>query len=193
MWLVFKIALTGAVLFAGGLTGALLTRSQTSEPAVPADSSPVAAWLGLDEEQDAAIREHDPLFQEDLARLRSGLDEARKNLVLAFENPSISDDNLDQRFERVFEAHDLLERRVAGHLILVRHHLSLEDQKRLFGLCAENIRSVQEQSRRRYGRRAEGVGSPENVRPEQGHGNESGGGRRWRHGQQRPEEESSGK
>ncbi len=170
-----KISILAAVLFLGSFAGTRITRSQMKQPIPPSTHTPIAEWLGLDEEQETVIREHDPDFPEDLSRLRIELDKARDRLIASFEDPEVSNEQLSQQFEKVFEAHDRLERRVAGHLITIRHYLSPVQQKKLFNLCAKNIREGQIRNRRRHGqRRREIIGSGD-LEPEEGAAQNRGG------------------
>lgn len=137
------------IAFAASLAVTWTARSQRSEPA-PAAASPVAEWLDLDPQQEKAIVERDAGFAEDLTRLRTELDEQQTRLAVIFEDASISDEMLLAQIESVIQAHNRLERRVADHLIAVRDRLTPDQQKKLFGLCAETVRQQREQQQMRW-------------------------------------------
>lgn len=134
-------------VFAGGFAGAFATRSQSS---AEHRQKPLAHWLGLDPASAEAIREGDPDFEADLARLRGAYEEARLRLARLFDKADTSDNELRTQIEAVIRTHNAVERRVAEHLLIVREHLTPAQQKRLFELCAEQVRAGR-QHRHRHG------------------------------------------
>jgi len=166
------IAFVAALCFGGSFFGTVVTRLQTTTAPASAPCSPLARRLGLNPEQVKVLEAHDPQFAEDFRALREKLEEARLTLAAVFEKESATGDEIRAQVEAAIEAHNQLERRVAEYVITVRDHLTPEQQKRLFGLCAEKVR---ESGRRwRHGR-----GHHSNVMDDDG----SQGG--WRRGQGR--------
>lgn len=126
--------------FGGGFLGTVATRSQPTTAPAQTKSSPVARWLGLGQEEAKTLEDYDPQFAEDLETLRKQLDNARSALAAEFENEDATDEEIRGLVEVTIEAHNRLERRVAGYLIEVRRHLTPCQQKRLFGLAAKQVR-----------------------------------------------------
>ncbi len=128
--------------------GAFLT-TVAKTPKVPADTPlpPLARWLGVDAETAAVIHAQDPAFTQDVATLRHELDAARAELAELFETISASDEQIRAAVDASISAHNKLERRVSEYLIAVRKHLSSDQQKRLFALCANEIRECRERCR----------------------------------------------
>ncbi len=133
------IVLVAALCFGGSLVGTVAMRSQG-----PAGNdvvlSPIADRLGLNPEQAESIKEQDPVFAEELGLLQGELHDARSQLAATFEKEDAGDDEIRQRVEAVIEAHNRVERRVAEYLITVRGHLTAQQQKQLYGLCAAKVR-----------------------------------------------------
>jgi hypothetical protein len=81
------------------------------------------------------IREKDPNFETDLARMRNTLSAERSELLNAFENDQTSNEQLLVQINKLVSTHSRIERRIARHLLVLRPHLSAEQQKWLIGLC----------------------------------------------------------
>ncbi|MBN1511142.1 MAG: periplasmic heavy metal sensor [Phycisphaerae bacterium] len=126
-----------AVVFAGAF---LTTVGTTPTPSTNTPMPPLARWLGVDAETAAIIHEQDPAFTEDVTALRRELDSARARLAELFENAEASDEQIRAAVDASIAAHNELERRVSEYLIAVRKHLTPDQQKKLFGLCANEIR-----------------------------------------------------
>lgn len=91
----------------------------------------------------------------------------------ANEAPPATDQDILDQVERVIAAQDTLERRVAQHIVAVRGHLTPDQQKRLLGLCAKQVRKHRHQGwGRGYGRGMHRGGA----------GHEHGGGKGRGHG-----------
>jgi len=176
-----RILLLAVLLFAGSFAATMVTRSQTTEPAPPAPGTTLTQWLHLDDEQAAEVDTHDPEFADDVRKLRETLADQRSRLITLFENVETPDEDLRQQIEAVIEAHNQVERRVAGYLITVRHHLTPAQQQRLFSLCADNVRYCWREQRWRSGQgaghggggcpnctcgRQQGTGQPDCAAPE---------------------------
>jgi Spy/CpxP family protein refolding chaperone len=136
--------LLSLVVLTAGITAFATTLSlrtaQHSEPPQRLPDEVVMDWLSIPQEQRSAIREHDPSFSDDLNALRADVAEARSALVAALETGDLSDDQIRQRVESVITASAALERRVIDHLLSVRQHLTPEQQRQVFSLCAEGVR-----------------------------------------------------
>jgi uncharacterized membrane protein len=108
-----------------------------------ADGAAVEAlmeWLAVPTTQRAELRQHDPDVGSDLRRLRGELTSRRSELAAALDDPRSSSAVIEQRVEAVISATAAVERRVLRYLLTVRDHLSADQQRRLFALCARNIR-----------------------------------------------------
>lgn len=130
------------VLF-GGLAGfgiAFATRSARAQATDGAAAEALLEWLRVPVEQREAIRSHDASFAGDLKRLREELATCRSELAAALERSEATDEQIRARSEAAIAAGVALERRVTEHLLAIRDHLTPEQQKRLFGLCAEGVR-----------------------------------------------------
>jgi hypothetical protein len=127
------------LVFACSLAATLVSRSKVAATR-PTTVWPVAAWLGLSAEQEATIRRQDPDFTRDLEDAREKLDQERARLAGLFEQGNATDQELRSQIEAVIVAGNSLEHRVADHLIHIRRHLTSDQQKRLFGLCAQSVR-----------------------------------------------------
>jgi hypothetical protein len=82
-----------------------------------------------------------------VATLRGELDTARARLAELFESVDASDEEIREAVDASIAAHNKLERRVSEYLISVRKHLTPDQQKKLFGLCANEIRECRKRCR----------------------------------------------
>jgi Spy/CpxP family protein refolding chaperone len=158
--------------------------TQLPPPGNPARA--LGGWLRLMPEQVEQLAEVDPGFAADRARLETALAEARETLARLFENASATDEQILEQVERVIDAHDALERRVAQYLVALRPHLGQEQRNRLFQRCAEGVRSAGGMRWRhgwRGGREETDLGAHE---PGRGRGRGRGQGPPWRHGRPGP-------
>lgn len=104
------------------------------------DCDALSACLGLSASEARTMAEADPDFSRQAGTLRSEMARQRRALAELLEDPASSDEALTQQVERVIAAHDALERRVAGHVLAIRKHLTPDQAKRLMGLVAEGVR-----------------------------------------------------
>ena len=138
--------LIGALLvLVGGLAGFGVTFAVRSaraqvQPVDRAATDAVLDWLQVPAEQREAIRAHDPAFGTELKRLREESAASRAALATALEDSDATHEQIRARSESGIAAAAALERRVTEHLLAIRDHLTPEQQKRLFGLCAEGVR-----------------------------------------------------
>jgi hypothetical protein len=100
----------------------------------------LAQRLGLTEEQILISQERDPDFEADLAQLRNGLLDERAKLLSAFEDLQTSNEELLEQINQLVLAHSQIERRLIRHLLILRPHLRVEQQKWLMGLCENRYR-----------------------------------------------------
>lgn len=178
-------ARTMTVLLIAGATGlgAYITTLKTrpaSAPA-PADSSATEAllsWLGASESQREELRTHDAGFAAELKQLKADLAAKRAAFAAVLEKGDAPDDQILTGLEAVLAANNALERRIAEYLLSVRDHLTPEQQRKLFGLCAEEARHGRQW---RGGRGESGLGPPSGR---QGQGRGWRGGRGGGSGQQ---------
>ena len=116
---------------------------------------PLARWLGLSAEQAEAVKKADPVFEGDADRQTAALGAEREKLAALLDDPKSADDQVMKQVERVIDAHNTLERRVAKHVLAIRSSLTADQQKQLMGLCASGVRRAAGRQWRR-GRGQEG-------------------------------------
>jgi hypothetical protein len=97
--------------------------------------------LKLSDEQIEQINRLDPSFESDIARFGIALKKEQARLVSMFENPHIDEGGLLGQIKQLISVHNELERRVAKHVLLLRPHLTAEQQGWLVGLCCELLES----------------------------------------------------
>jgi hypothetical protein len=105
-----------------------------------ASHSPLASWLRMTPGQARALAQGE--FSQEAGALNQGLENERTKLILLFETPGSSDEQILQQVERVIDAHDALERYVARYVVGLRHELTPQQQRRLMGLCAASMRGA---------------------------------------------------
>jgi hypothetical protein len=179
--------ITVAVIALGAGVGSFVgTMAQGERPAALEaplkDANAFERWLGLSSNQVVEIAKDDPAFTAEAASLAGTLDQERDGLAALLEAVATPDQEILTQVERVIAAHDALERRVAAHVLAVRHHLTFDQQERLMGLCAASVRQA---SRSEPGRGvAPGGGSGAHGAPRASSGPEQRG-QRWRGGRSR--------
>ncbi|MCY2953524.1 MAG: hypothetical protein NTU53_16325 [Planctomycetota bacterium] len=133
--------LVAAIVGVGAYATSVATRP-TSNPAIASDSATqtLMDWLQVPASQRVEIQQHDPAFAENLKSLREALADKRADLAVTLDDPDATDESIRAKLEALIVADANLERRVADYLLAVRHHLTKDQQRRLFGLCAEGIR-----------------------------------------------------
>jgi hypothetical protein len=137
------------VVFAGVVTVTVWMREKSAVLRAEPPEVTLSRWLALDDPAAQAIRTLDPGFSDELKGLRNVLDIARADLAALFERTDVSPDLLRQQAESVIAAHNAVERRVLDYILRVRDHLTPAQQKRLFELCAESVRTCRQ---RQWGR-----------------------------------------
>lgn len=145
---------------AAGLGSFYATVAQPPRATSPG-TSPLCRWLDLTEEQSRLVREADPTFSTEAGAMSETLSGQRRRLADFLEESSSSDAQILAQVERVISAHDDLERRVARHLLAIRPHLSIDQQKLLLGLCARRIRQGCRRFQRGVGTEGESPGPAE--------------------------------
>ena len=95
----------------------------------------LASRLRLDERQISLLHKEDADFEAETTDLRNILLAERATLLSAFEDPESRDDHLLQQIEKLVTAHSAIERRIIRHVLVLRPHLTVEQQKWLIGLC----------------------------------------------------------
>ncbi len=125
--------------------GAYTVTVQTRPAAPPAASVTSATetlliWLGASEAQKAELRGHDPTFAADLNQLKTELQNKKQGFAALLEKSDASDDAVRSQLEAVLNTSNTIERRVANYLLSVRDHLTSDQRRKLFGLCAEQVR-----------------------------------------------------
>jgi len=127
-------------VFGASLAGTIFARSQIQSESEKYGDSPIARWLDLDKTTADEIEDHDLSFRDDLKSSQTALADARKALAALLEDSGASSDSIRKQVESCISAHNALERRVTDYLLTVRDHLTAEQQKKLFRLCAEGVR-----------------------------------------------------
>jgi len=112
------------------------------EPAAAIDSATQALldWLNIPDAQRKQLHGLDPTFAADLKKLREDLADERSKLAETLEGNSATNDTIIARVEGVIAADNALQRRITRFLLSVRQHLTADQQRRLFSLCAEGVR-----------------------------------------------------
>lgn len=88
-------------------------------------------------EQLRAIQQLDPEFEAESIEFAETAFKEHERLALLLETPSTNDNDILQQLEKLLEAQARLERLTSQHVLLIRPHLSPEQQKILVGLCAK--------------------------------------------------------
>ena len=91
--------------------------------------------MRLDEAQVSILRDKDSDFEADSVQLRDVLLAERAKLLVLFEDPQSTDEELLQRIDKLILAHSQIERRIAKYVLVLRPYLTAEQQKWLIGLC----------------------------------------------------------
>ena len=112
----------------------------TFSPSADSATTALMDWLGVATDQRREIFNHDPQFGPDLQKMRDELASQRTALAAALEKPDSPDELITARVEAVLAASNAMERRVTRYLLTVRHHLSADQQQKLFNLCAQGVR-----------------------------------------------------
>jgi len=87
-------------------------------------------------EQIQAIQQLDPGFEAKSVEFAKIASKEHEQLSLLLETPSTNDNVILQQLEKLLEARAQLERLTSQHVLLIRSHLSPEQQKILVGLSA---------------------------------------------------------
>ncbi len=95
----------------------------------------LAQSLRLTDQQATIAQQQDPDFTADSMRLRDALLSERTKLLAAFEDSQTANDELLALIEKLISAHSQIERRIAKHVLVLRPHLTADQQKWLIGLC----------------------------------------------------------
>ena len=138
-----KLILVMLISLTSGVFAFAAARNAIRSPAAPvstAATDPLFDWLGVSQSQRAGLAVQDAAFPEDLRKLRDTLATARATLATALENPATTDAEVQTYVEAVIAAGNASERRTMSYLLTVRHDLTADQQKKLFGLCAQGIR-----------------------------------------------------
>ncbi len=72
--------------------------------------------------------------------MRASVESTRSRLAELLGDPGATDESILSQVEQVIASQDQLERRVAQHLVKIRHQLSADQQKQLMGLASESVR-----------------------------------------------------
>ena len=87
-------------------------------------------------EQLQAIQQLDPEFEAKSTEFAKTASKEHEQLALLLETPSTNNNVILQQLEKLLEARAQLERLTSQHVLLIRSHLSPEQQKILVGLSA---------------------------------------------------------
>ena len=125
--------------------------------------------LGISSEDWSRVQSSDPTFKSESRDLAARLDRQRTELADLLDNPATTDAAILEQVDAVIATHDQLERRIAQHLVEIRHQLTADQQKRLMGIASANVRHG--------GYRWRGGRSPEATSVPQDHPGRHGKGR----------------
>ncbi|HUW82624.1 MAG TPA: hypothetical protein VMZ31_07465 [Phycisphaerae bacterium] len=148
MMIVAALALgagAGSFLATRAVQPAAAGPQQQTEPAdvqAPGRGRSLARWLELSPERQQAVEQADPDFSAESAELRQTLVDERIRLAALLENLDTPDEPILEQVERVIEAHDKLERRIARHVLAIRPHLTPAQQRELMSVCAGCVRQA---------------------------------------------------
>lgn len=134
-----------------GVTTFILTRNAKGRPPTTTeaklDAPPrrgqvdaMSRWLGLSQQQRDSIETQDPTFWREVIGQRQQLAQERDRLTRLLEDPNAADREITEQVERLITLGNEVERRVTKHLLVLRKHLTPDQQKRLFGLAASCVR-----------------------------------------------------
>jgi len=96
----------------------------------------LAGNIELTPQQIQLFEQLDPEFETESTELAKTVSEEHEQLALLLETPSTNDNVILQQLEKLLEARAQLERLTSQHVLLIRSHLSPEQQKILVGLSA---------------------------------------------------------
>lgn len=138
-----SILSTAVVALAGlGAYTATVTTRFTSQPATSSDDATEAllSWLNPSADQRSQLRQADAGFASELKQLKAEVAAHKALLAALLEKPEATDDQITAGLEGTIAANNALERRVAKYLLSIREHLTVEQQRSLLNLCAEEVR-----------------------------------------------------
>jgi Spy/CpxP family protein refolding chaperone len=87
-------------------------------------------------EQIQLFEQLDHKFEAESTKLAKTVSDEHEQLALLLETQSTNDNDILEQLEKLLESRARLERRTSRHVLLIRPHLSPEQQKILVGLCA---------------------------------------------------------
>ncbi len=126
----------------------------------------LSGWLQVSPQQQERLGSVDAGFIEDQARLEAALFAERQKLAGLFEKEDSTGEDILQQVERVIEADNALERRVAKHLVALAPHLTSEQRDRLYGCCAKYVRDAGGCRWRHQQNDGAGCGGPDSPKPD---------------------------
>lgn len=130
-------AAVGVAAYAAGTA----TRAARAPVATTSDAArALMDWLRVPANERSEFEQHDPAFAADLKALRGDLAVKRTELAATLDDPNSADDVIRAKHESLIAANGALERRVVDYLLAVRHHLTKDQQRQLFCMCAEGVR-----------------------------------------------------
>jgi len=140
--IIMKIKLrTVVTLFLAGVIGVVsfyITRSLEADKVYSTQVS-MRNWLAFTNEQDKAIRQSDPDFDKEAAELSLVFIVERQQLAHLLDASGSSDEQITVQVEKVVEANHALLKRVVTHILVIRKHLSPQQQQQLMRLCSNII------------------------------------------------------
>ncbi len=96
-----------------------------------------APSLALTPEQMQIAKDIDPGYEEESQTLHEKVRLLQEQFAQRLENPDSPDEEVWQRLQEFTTAYHRLEQRTAQHMVLLRSHLTPDQQKILVGLCAD--------------------------------------------------------
>lgn len=139
-----SVAGTGSFLLGRGVIGSqgpkTCPSAATSESHACCDHPALCNWLQLSDDQRQRVRAADPAFSAEAGRLRSDIQKAKETLATVLEDSASTDEEVVRQVERLIDASNSLERRIAQHLLAIRPLLTAEQSKQLMGVVAGHVR-----------------------------------------------------
>lgn len=96
--------------------------------------------IGMTVEQEQAVYKLDPDYGTQSYQLGIRVHEEHYQLAMILEDFGATDDQVMTQMKKLIQAQKYLDLRTAKHVLLVRKHLTSEQQKRLVGLCSQRGR-----------------------------------------------------
>jgi len=105
----------------------------------PAQRGNVARWLSLTTQQQQAIRQADPTYEDDIAALKARLGIQRKAMADLLMDSAAREAEIQSRGDEIAKIEEAMKHRVMRHLLEMRSCLSPDQVRRLMSLAADEV------------------------------------------------------